>query len=432
MKASYSLFATCVLLPASLLVTACSREEILDDNQAVPGAAPTLGVATDNVVASEANGVVSAAVTEAPTGFDTLTNGVSTQADMDAAREVFEEVEAISNGLGPVYNAQSCRECHQSPVTGAGSQVSELRVGHFNGTSFVDPPGGSLLNDRAINPAIQERIPTGQEVRTFRLSLSLMGDGFVEAIDSNTLQTISTNQPAGMRGVFIQVPVLEATGQNRGGRFGWKDQHASLMSFAADAYVNEMGITNPLIPTENTSNGNSVATFDTVADPEDNGADIASFTLFMRSLKAPSRDTALAGGTSATHGSQLFDSMGCSTCHVRNIQTAPAGSVINGGAFTVPAALGDKMIHPYSDFLLHDVGTGDGIVQNGGQGTRTKVRTAALWGLRARDRLMHDAATVSRTDAITRHANEAASAASAFNSLSTASQNDVINFLNSL
>jgi CxxC motif-containing protein (DUF1111 family) len=124
--------------------------------------------------------------------------------------------------------------------------------------------------------------------------------------------------------------------------------------------------------------------------------------------------------------------MGCSTCHVRNIQTSPAGSVINGGAFTVPAALGDKMIHPFSDFLLHDVGTGDGIVQNGGQTTRNKVRTAALWGMRARDRLMHDAATVSRTDAILRHANEAANAASAFNALSAASQNDVINFLNSL
>jgi len=84
--------------------------------------------------------------------------------------------------------------------------------------------------------------------------------------------------------------------------------------------------------------------------------------------------------------------------------------VINGGAFTVPAALGNKTIHPFSDFLLHDVGTGDGIVQNGGQGTRNQLRTPPLWGLRARDRLMHDLQTVSRTDAINRHAGQATTA----------------------
>jgi len=374
-----------------------------------------------------------AAITEAPTGFDNLTNGFSTQADMDAAADVFaNEVEGIDDGLGPVYNAQSCRECHQNPVVGAGSQVSEFRAGHFDGTNFIDHPGGSLINDRAIDPAIQERIAAGQEVRTFRLSLSLMGDGFVESIDSNTLLAIANNQPAGQRGTLIQVPVLEAGGAIRAGRFGWKNQNSSLLSFAADAYVNEMGITSPLLPTENTSNGTSVAAFDTVADPEDSGADIASFTLFMRSLKAPPVDAAQAATASAQRGSALFDAIGCAVCHVRTINTAPVGTVINGGAFTVPAALGDKAIHPFSDFLLHDVGTGVGIVQNGGQGTRNMVRTAPLWGIRARDRLMHDGANVSRTDAILRHGNQAAGAAINFAFLSTASQNDVINFLNSL
>jgi CxxC motif-containing protein (DUF1111 family) len=352
---------------------------------------------------------------------------------MDTAHDVFaNEVEEIADGLGPVYNAQSCRECHQNPVTGAGSQISEFRAGHFNGISFVDHPGGSLLNDRAIDASIQERIAAGQEVRTFRLSLSIMGDGFVEAIDSNTLQAIANAQPAGQRGTLIQVPVAEANGTLRAGRFGWKNQNSSLLSFAADAYVNEMGITSPLQPTENTSNGNSVAAFDTVADPEDTGADIAAFALFMRSLKAPSRDAAVAATASAQRGSALFDAIGCATCHVRTINTVTAGTVINGGAFTVPAALGDKAIHPFGDFLLHDVGTGDGIVQNGGQGTRNQVRTAPLWGMRARDRLMHDGASVSRSDAIARHRNQAQGAANNFASIGTASQNDVINFLNSL
>src|SRR5262249_46959752 len=158
-----------------------------------------------------------------PTGFDNLTNGFLAQTDFDADKDVFDEIEQIADGLGPVYNAQSCRECHQNPVSGAGSQISELRAGHFNGTNFIDHPGGSLINDRAIDASIQERVAAGNEVNTFRISLSIMGDGFVEAIDSNTLVGISNGQPAGQRGQFIQVPVAEAPGNNRGGRFGWKN-----------------------------------------------------------------------------------------------------------------------------------------------------------------------------------------------------------------
>jgi len=421
------------LIPVLLIIPACSPAGDTATNSGDPSEDPVAVAAVAQTV-TESSGLSANAITEAPTGFDNLTNGSVTQAVMDAAHDVFaNEVEEIADGLGPVYNAQSCRECHQNPVVGAGSQVTEFRAGHFDGINFIDHPGGSLINDRAIDPAIQERIAAGQEVRTFRLSISIMGDGFVEAIDSGTLQNIALAQPAAQRGTFIQVPVLEASGNVRGGRFGWKNQNSSLLSFAADAYVNEMGITSPLIPVENTSNGASVAGFDTVADPEDTvGADIASFTTFMRALKAPSRDTALAASLSAQRGATLFTQLGCATCHVASINTAPAGTVINGGAFTVPAALGDKTIHPYSDFLLHDVGTGDGIVQNGGQGTRNQVRTAPLWGMRARDRLMHDGATVSRTDAINRHHNQGQTANNNFNALSTASQNDVINFLNSL
>jgi CxxC motif-containing protein (DUF1111 family) len=429
MKANRLVTAS-LLLPASLVFAACSPEALSSDGSA---AEPATSASSDSVtIAPEATGPSIAAITEAPAGFDNLTNGFLSQVDFDAARAVFEEVEAIADGLGPVFNAQSCRECHQNPVTGAGSQISEFRAGHFNGVNFVDHPGGSLLNDRAINPAIQERIAAGQEVRTFRISLSLMGDGFVEAIDSNTLQAIANAQPAGQRGQLITVPVLEAGNALRTGRFGWKNQQASLLSFAADAYVNEMGITSPLQPTENTSNGASVAAFDTVADPEDDGADIAFFANFMRSLKAPPRDAAVAATASSQRGATLFNQIGCATCHTTSINTAPAGTVINNGQLTVPAAIGDKTIHPFGDFLLHDVGTGDGIVQNGGQSTRNKVRTMPLWGMRARDRLMHDGATVSRTDAINRHANEGSTARTNFNNLSANSQNDVINFLNSL
>jgi CxxC motif-containing protein (DUF1111 family) len=380
------------------------------------------------------------ASTEAPAGFDNLTNGFESQTQMDLDRATFDEVEAISDGLGPIYNAQACRECHQNPVSGATSQVTELRAGTTDSAgNFTNPPGGSLINDRAINPAIQERLNTAFNTVDTRSSLNILGDGFVEAIADATFTNIRNAQPSGMKGQIINVPVSEAPGQTRIGRFGWKNQNSSLLSFAADAYVNEMGITSPLQPTENTSMGNSVAAYDTVPDPEDaatasapNGPDVEAFTRFMRSTKVPPRDTALAATSDAVAGSSLFVSIGCSNCHTTSITTAPAGTVINGGKFTVPAALGDKIIHPYSDFMLHDVGTGDGIVQNGGASTANKLRTPPLWGLRTRSRFMHDLFNTTRYNAILRHTNEAEPVIQNFINLSTTQQNQILTFLNSL
>src|SRR5436190_2159291 len=168
--------------------------------------------------------------TEAPTGFDSRTNGFLSQVDYDSARTTFEERDEIRDGLGPVYNAQSCAECHQTPVTGAGSQISELRAGHVSGGNFVDAPGGSLINDRAINAGIQERVPGTETVRAFRMSTNTLGAGFVEAINSNTLAAIAANQPGQsggrINGQVIQVAVVEAPGNVRVGRFGWKNQQA--------------------------------------------------------------------------------------------------------------------------------------------------------------------------------------------------------------
>ena len=382
--------------------------------------------------------VYAIAAVEAPTGFDDQTNGLVTQAQFDLDREIFEERELIEDGLGPLYNAQACAECHQNPVTGSSSQISEFRVGRFNGVSFSNPPGGSLINDRAIDARIQERITSTDNVRTFRMSLNTLGDGFVEAIANTTIQNIQAAQPSSLRGTIINVPVLEAGNALRIGRFGWKNQHASLVSFSADAYLNEMGITSPFAPNENTSYGASVAAFDDVPDPEEEptpefpaGEDIEIFARFMRATKAPPRDPS-ANSPDAQAGASLFNSIGCSHCHTPTITTAPPGTVINGGAFVVPAALGDKIIHPYSDFLLHDVGTGDGIVQNGGAATRNMVRTPPLWGLRSRIRLMHDGATTLRHEAILRHAGQATSVINTYRSLSVTQQNQIGAFLNSL
>jgi len=381
--------------------------------------------------------VISQSFIEAPVGFDSKTNGLTDQATFDANLATFAERDEIADGLGPVYNAQSCSECHQSPVVGGGSQVNVLRAGHRDAQGdFVEAPGGSLIHDRAINASLQEVVSNRDTVRTFRASLSVLGDGFVEAIDDNTLIELARNQArltnGEVTGQVIHVPLLEAPGVTRVGRFGWKNQHASLLSFSADAYLNEVGITSRLLPHENTSMGRSVAEFDTVNDPEDVDNDIDVFAQFMRATKAPARDAILSVSRETQMGELLFNQVGCAVCHVSTFVTAPVGTVLNGGTFTVSRALGSKVIHPYGDFLLHNVGTGDGIVQNGDQNTANKLRTAPLWGLRTRNRFMHDGQSLTHEDAIRRHRGEATSSVNRYSSLNPRQQSQLASFLRSL
>jgi CxxC motif-containing protein (DUF1111 family) len=391
--------------------------------------------------------------TEAPTGFDGGSNGFAeefcanqaaltnspnspqipdVECEFDAAVEEFTGPETVADGLGPIFNATGCGECHiANQILGATSQITEKRAGFFNGSVFTPHPGGSLIQDRALNPNDQELvIPSATNVIALRSTLSVLGDGFIEAIANDTLQSISNNQPSAQRGQLINVPVLEKPGTARIGRFGHKNQQASLVSFSADAYVNEMGITSPLQPDENTSNG--VVLPDPVPGLDDEGVDVELFALFMRSTKAPPRDPVRSASAAAQAGSNLFNAIGCGTCHTRTIVTASPGTLINGGAMRVSNALGNKIIHPFSDFLLHDVGTGDGIVQNGPTSTRNKIRTPPLWGLRARGRFMHDNLTFDLASAIGRHGNQGAASRTAFNSLSTSDKNRVIAFLLSL
>jgi CxxC motif-containing protein (DUF1111 family) len=412
--------------------------------------------------------------TDAPTGFDNKTNGIVDDATHQADQAKFDEVEQLTDGLGPLYNAQSCRECHQSPVSGAASQVSELRVGHSgpdgrfrtpdipiaHGTEIIS--GRSLVNDRAICPnaafpdkEIQERVPETETIRTFRLSLNLLGDGFVEAIADQTLIDLSKQQCKSSHGKIcgqiLYVPIVEAPGQMGVGRFGWKDQHASLLSFAGDAYLNEMGITNRLQPTEVTNICNTVSEPNDTLGP-DGLSDIDHFARFIRATKAPARDAQLAGGSSAQKGLALFEKIGCATCHVATMTTAAAGTKINGGTFTIPSALGSVTLHPWGDFLMHDVGTGDGILQatrehyghrvfqqmsdylskQDFESSRNKMRTAPLWGVRLRPRLMHDGASLTFLDAITRHRGEAARVTQQFEKLKRPDQEAIIEFLRSL
>jgi len=372
---------------------------------------------------------------EATVGFDTLTNGAVDQATHDSDRDQFEEPVSAANGLGPLFNATACVDCHQNPVTGGSSQISEMRAGHLEHGVFVNPEGGSsLIHDRATDRQIQQRIPASEDIHAFRMSTSILGLGYVEAIDDQTLLDLAAQEAklthGRVHGQAIMVGLSEAPGATRVGRFGWKDQHASLLSFSADADLNEKGVTNRFLPAENLYFGRSVDAFNQdTTEPNDTEGDIDFYTSYMRATKAPPRG-AITPDVQA--GETVFHKIGCDVCHTPTLQTALAGTVLNGGMFVVPAALGGKTIHPFSDFLLHDVGTGDGIVQNGGPETRNKLRTTPLWGLRTRGRLLHDGSASDLTTAIRRHDGEARFAHERFRDLERNDVRNLIAFLNSL
>ena len=459
----------------------------------------------------------SAAVSpEALTGYDNQSNGFSDADRRQDDQRFFEEVEDIApDGLGPIYNAQSCRECHQTPVSGAASQVNELRVGHLDAHGLFQNPqipinhgseiitGRTLVDDRAICPDVQEHAPATENVRTFRIATHVLGDGYVEAISDQTLLNIRRQQCKESHGTIcgqaVKVPVPESEGSDRIGRFGWKDQHASLLGFAADAYLNEMGITNRLQKDEVTTICNPPVTTaipnkdptkitepNSLPDPGDNNLeDIDHFASFMRSLKAPARDETLAATPEAKRGAEVFRKVGCASCHVETIVTgkSPASP---GGPGLHPDAVENRTIHPYSDFLLHNVGTGDGIAiavvehfsrervekrlreegrqvpqskdmsrmpedectesyQNAvaegeknpkllrdTQCARNKIRTAPLWGLRLRSRLMHDGDSINVDKAIRRHTAESRRVRERFLNLKPADKKALLTFLQSL
>src|SRR5256884_9249896 len=156
---------------------------------------------------------------QAPSAYDNLSNGLVDNTTHQTDQSRFDEVEAIDDGVGPLYNAQSCRECHQNPVSGAASQITELRVGHRGPDGRFQEPripiargtviitGRTLVNDRAIcpngqfpNTEIQERVPLTETIRTTRVALNLLGDGFVEAVADQTLIALAGRQPGESRG----------------------------------------------------------------------------------------------------------------------------------------------------------------------------------------------------------------------------------------
>ncbi|MGA9335204.1 MAG: di-heme oxidoredictase family protein [Rudaea sp.] len=345
-----------------------------------------------------------------------------------AGLDEFNNVETPQSGLGPIFNGPSCVACHGSPAAGGAGLFLATRFGRQDANGF-DPLtdlGGSLQQLRAIAPAALEVVPPQANVTAKRQSPPLYGFGLIEAIpDAEIVANAQRPQPDGIHGLPSEV-ADRVGGGTRIGRFGWKAQIATLLEFAGDAYVNEMGITNRLFPEENAPNGNKalLAQFDHVADPEDTvdpatgEADIDVVADFMRLLAPPPR---LPESREAHDGERVFADTGCAACHTPVMQTGPSPI----------AALDHKPAALYSDLLLHDMGAeGDGIAQ--AFAAQTEMRTAPLWGLRASAPYLHDGSAPDVDRAIRAHDGEARVVRDRYVALSDRDRHDLLAFLATL
>jgi len=349
-------------------------------------------------------------------------------ARFDAGLGEFQQVEGPEDGLGPVFNDVACARCHSDPAPGGGSATLETRFGAVDGGSF-DPLtqfGGSLIQSKGIGQTgscdyVGETVPPQANVVSLRRTTPLFGLGLVDAVPERTFHYVAQieamffPEEAGRTAMVHDI----ALGRNAVGRFGWKGQETSLHQFSGDAYLNEMGITNPEFPNENCPNGDcALLACNPRPDLNDDGTDVAMFTDFMTLLAPPPRAQLSA---QASAGKQIFSSIGCTHCHWATLRTS-----FNGGG-----PLSGTTFHPYSDFLLHDMGSlGDGIAIGDAKGS--EFRTAPLWGISAVTRYLHDGRATTLGDAILAHDGQARAVRDRYAKLSPGDQAALVAFVNAL
>jgi CxxC motif-containing protein (DUF1111 family) len=408
-------------------------------------------------------------------------------------QDTFKEVDEVGDGLGPRFNLDSCLGCHAFPTHGGSAPAvnpqatvatalgarntlppfitanGPIREARFKFTPSGARDGGvhSLFvisgrvdgngNASKCN-AVQEDFTTQYQRGnvSMRIPTPTYGLGLMESIPDTTL-TANLAANAGQKQQLGISGHLNTNGNDgRIARFGWKAQNVSLLLFSGEAYNVEMGITNELFQTERDLTAacqidkvpNSITGQVAITDPASLLSDIEKFALYMRYLGAPIPSTTAPGGAaSITRGRATFASVGCSMCHTPSMTTSA----------TTVAALSNKVVPLYSDLAVHKMGPklADNILQGAAGGD--EYRTAPLWGVGQRVYFLHDGRTNDLMTAIQDHSsagtgggptpwnNNSASTSTAnfgpseanrviasFNNLSSASQQDVLNFLRSL
>jgi len=369
-----------------------------------------------------------------------------------AGDEEFARRFAVVDGLGPVFVATSCEQCHVGDGKGHPT-FNLLRYGSYGGGGF-DPLislGGRRLHQRTIPGYPPEEVPAeATGVATFNPP-AVTGLGFLDAVDDSTLVALADSVDFDGDGIsgrlqlhapselIETVIALESVGSAdpgaRGtlvngmyiGRFGKKAGAVNLLQQTVAAYQQDIGITSDLLPEDLFNPRAGSRASDGVADPEVSSSTVANVVFYLKTLRAPSRRE--ADHPEVIAGEEIFEEIGCAGCHVPTLDTGRSEIDV----------LDRVTFHPYTDLLLHDMGPelDDGYTE--GVALSSEWRTPPLWGVGIQENfqggrmfLMHDGRAESFEEAIALHGGEGEASRDAFDALSAVDRARLLRFLRSL
>src|SRR3989475_9679342 len=325
----------------------------------------------------------------------------------DIGRFVFLTEFPPEPGLGPLFNATSCASCHEQPVVGGGGSNDgeggediEIHATTFQyGTAQCDDlaaVGGPVIQ-KQLTPAFSEYmhltsepIPATATDSGHRTTPDLFGFGLLDAVPEAEILALA--DPLDRNGDGISGRP-NRTADGRLGRFGRKAQVATLREFNTDAFVMEMGVTNPGNQTEQTIGGEPLPPgVDPLPEPEINAEQIDAADAVVRFLAPPPRAPI---GLLEAQGAGVFGRIGCASCHVPLLVT---------GNNPVPALQFRKVL-AYTDLLLHDMGPDLADICLG-DAQPSEFRTDPLMGLRFATAFLHDGRAATVAQAIELHDGE--------------------------
>lgn len=357
--------------------------------------------------------------------------------DGDAA---FGQIFTPGDGLGPIFLQNACGNCHNGNGKGHPSNVL-TRFAFVSGSNvdYLLGQGGPQLQEHSIPGYLAETMPEKANVFSRRMAPAVMGLGFIAALSDQAILANEDPNDLNLDGIsgraawvnpspfFQPMPIHQNNGGKFLGRFGKKAEKVTILDQVVFALKQDMGITSTFDPMEIFNHAVGPNTGDLVPEPEVSSAFVNSLVFYMSTLKAPDRRN--ADDPEVLAGEQIFKNIGCTSCHAPQFTTAQSPI----------AALSNKTFHPYSDFLLHDMGAtlDDGFPEGAAQST--EWRTPPLWGIGLASAsqggqmfLLHDGRASSFEAALSFHGGEATSRRMAFFNLSLADQQRVIKFLESL
>lgn len=356
-------------------------------------------------------------------------------------RALFERLATADEGLGPLYNAERCSSCHDEPAIGGGSaRVPVLKATRFaeGRCDLLESEGGDNIQRRATDLLAAhgmgpESVPAAATATARMVAPSLLGLGLVEAVPEAALAERADPDDADGDGISGRLPRLP---DGRAARFGRKGDAATVEGFVDTALRFELGFTTPAHPVEEPRNGVPIPPeADPMPDPEIDEQTLGLLADYVRFLAPPAPAEASSPRAEAStppdaavaQGAALFRQIGCESCHREQLRTGPG----TAESPRFPDILANQTIRPYSDFLLHDLGPTLADVC-GRDAAPGELRTAPLWGLRHRRRLLHDGRAPDPASAVAAHGGEATAARDAFAALPPDAQAALLRFLGSL